>query len=112
MASYAFINPILPGKTQTWLGYVKEMAGPRAGALKASRARAGLTKEQIFLQHTPAGDVTVVYWEAADIGKVFQAFMTSQDPFDQWFRDKILIEVHGMKPNAPPPPMNEHVLGQ
>jgi hypothetical protein len=111
MSSYAFMNPILPGRTAAWKACVNEMAGPKAEALKASRRRAGLTKEEVFLQHTPAGDFAVVYWEAPDIGKVFQTFMTSQDPFDAWFRDKVLVEVHGMNPKAPPPPMNEHILG-
>jgi hypothetical protein len=110
MASYAFMSPILPGKLEAWRKYVKEIAGPRAGEHKASRARAGLTKEQVFLQHTPAGDFAVVYWEAPDIARVFQTFMTSPDPFDLWFRDKILVDVHGMNPAGPPPPMNEHIL--
>ena len=111
MASYAFVNPIQPGKTQTWKNYVKEMTGPRKAELKESRKRIGLAKEQVWLQHTPNGDVVVVYWEAADIGKVFQGLMTSQQPFDKWFREKVLTEVHGMNPSAPPPPMNEVFLG-
>lgn len=53
----------------------------------------------------------VVYWEAPDIGAVFAQLMTSQEPFDKWFRDRVLIEVHGMNPSAPPPPMNEKVMG-
>ena len=110
MASYAFMNPVLPGKVQAWKGYVKEMTGPRAEAMKASRKRAGLTKEQVFLQDLPTGDFAVVYWEAVDIGKVFQTLRTSKDSFDQWFRDKVLVEVHGMNPSVPPPPMNEHIL--
>ena len=110
MASYAFMNPIKAGKTEAWKGYVKEMTGSRAKAMKDSRKRAGLTKEEVFLQRTPAGDFAVVYWEAPDIGKVFQNLMTSKDSFDQWFRDKILVEVHGMNPNGPPPPMNEQIL--
>ena len=110
MANYAFIQPVKAGKTATWKQYIKEMTGPRAAAVKASRKRAGLTKEQVWLQPTPMGDFAIVYWEAADIGKVFQQFMTSKDPFDQWFREKILAEIHGMDANVPPPPMNEVVF--
>ncbi|MSQ33099.1 MAG: hypothetical protein EXR60_01565 [Dehalococcoidia bacterium] len=110
MATYAFIQPIKAGKTQVWKNYVKEMTGPRKDALKASRKKAGLTTERAWLQSTPMGDFVVVYWEAEDIGKVFQHFMTSKDPTDQWFRDKILVEVHGMNPSVPPPPMNELIL--
>ncbi|MSQ24171.1 MAG: hypothetical protein EXR58_06435 [Chloroflexi bacterium] len=60
---------------------------------------------------TPMGDFAVVYWEAPDIGKVFDGLMTSQDPFDSWFREKILMEIHGMNPSGPMPPMNQPVLG-
>ena len=49
--------------------------------------------------------------EANDIGKVFEALMTSQQPFDQWFREKILVEAHGMDPASPPPPLNQQILG-
>ena len=110
MASYAFVNPIQRGKTQTWKNYIKEMTGPRKNDLKESRKRVGLTKELVWLQTTPQGDVAVVYWEAKDIGKVFEGFMRSEHPFDKWFREKVLIEVHGMNPTQPPPPMNELIL--
>jgi hypothetical protein len=86
------------------------MSGPRRAEYDASRARVGVTTERVWLQATPMGDFAVVYLEAADIGKVFEGFLTSQDPFDQWFRDKILIGVHGMDPTAPPPPMNEPIF--
>lgn len=109
MAQYAFCTPILPGKLETWKKYVAEMKGARKAELAASRQKAGLKQEQVWLQHTPNGDFAVVYWEADDIAKVFQNFMASTDPFDTWFRDKVLIETHGMSPTAPPP-MNEQIL--
>ncbi len=64
----------------------------------------------IWLQHTPMGDFAVVYWEAKDISKVFDGFIKSEAPFDKWFRDKILVEVHGMDFSKPLPPMNELML--
>ncbi|MSQ25113.1 MAG: hypothetical protein EXR49_02390 [Dehalococcoidia bacterium] len=56
------------------------------------------------------GDFAIVYWEAPDIGRVFQTFMTSKDPFDIWFFEKFLKEVHGMDASKPPLPMNEMVF--
>ena len=55
------------------------------------------------------GDFVIVYWEARDIGKVFEGFMGSNDPFGKWFRDKILIEIHGMDLKNPPP-VNEAIF--
>ena len=111
MATYAFMSPVQPGKLQTWMHYVREMKTTYAAELQASRARMGLMKEEVWLQQAPEGAYAVVYWEASDIARVFQSRMTSQEPFDKWFRDRILVEVHGMNPSAPPPPMNQMVMG-
>jgi Family of unknown function (DUF6176) len=111
MATYAFASPVLPGKLQTWMHYVREMKTTHKSDLEASRKRMGMIKEEVWIQQMPTGAFAVVYWEAADIGKVFEQLMTSQEPIDKWFRDRILIEVHGMNPSAPPPPMNEKVMG-
>src|SRR5262249_13598451 len=99
------------GKTETWKQYIKEMTGPRKADREASRERVGLTREEVWLQSTPMGDFAVVHWEEGDIAKVFHDLMTSQDAFDVWFREKVLMEVHGMNPNGPMPPMNESIIG-
>ena len=39
-----------------------------------------------YLQHTPQGDMVIVYLEGDDIVRSFQSFATSQDAFDVWFR--------------------------
>lgn len=57
----------------------------------------------------PAVKDVVVYWEAKDIGKVLEGLMKSEAPFDKWFRDKILVEIHGMDLSKAPP-MNELML--
>ena len=109
MASYGFAMPLVPGKTATWRGYVAEMLGPRNNEYKESRRRVGLQKEEVWLQSTPMGDFAVVHFECDDPAQVFERLLTSQEPFDQWFREKVLIESHGLDPAAPPPPVNEAI---
>lgn len=109
MAYYAFTNPVIAGKLDAWKSYINEMNGPRNAERNESRKRAGLTIERVWLQHTPMGDYAVVYWEAEDIGKVFERLSSSDAPFDKWFREKILMEIHGMDLSKPPP-MNELML--
>ena len=111
MPCYAFAQPVQPGTMDAWKGYVAEMKGPRKAEYDASRQRAGLREEEVWLQHTPMGDFAIVHLEADDIGRVFQTFMTSQEPFDVWFRDNVLVGVHGMDMSAAPPPMNEPIFG-
>lgn len=101
MASVATTFPILPGKTEQWQHFCQEMAGPRHSEYEASRKRLGLTREVAYLQHTPQGDLAVVYAEAQDIPTVFAGFATSQEPFDVWFREQAL-EIHGVDLSQPP----------
>ncbi|MBM4405182.1 MAG: hypothetical protein FJ039_03235 [Chloroflexi bacterium] len=110
MASYAFIQPVKAGKTAAWKQLIAEMQGPRKKEHKESRKKAGLKREQVWLQSTPMGDFAVVVFEASDAKKVFQHFMTSTNAYDKWFAENVLVGIHGMNPSAPPPPMNELIF--
>ena len=72
-----------------------EAAGPRREEYDASRHRAGISREMVWHQATPDGTVAVVYLEADDIPAAMQAMATSDDPFDQRFRE-LLKEFHGI----------------
>lgn len=92
----AFAAPLLPGKTtidrlaleSCWLGSRRE-------AHQDARRRAGITKESVWLQSTPIGDLAVVYIEADDISAALAALGGSPEPFDRWFRGHV-HEVHGI----------------
>jgi hypothetical protein len=105
MPSIGFVAPLLPGKTEVDRSAVISCwRGERRDAYQASRRRLGITREAIFIQPTPNGDVAVVYWEAADLDVAFKGMATSDDPFDRWYRDHIR-DVHGMnvEDGFPPP---------
>jgi hypothetical protein len=110
MRTYAFAMPLLPGKTETWLKYVNEITGPRKEDWKKSRQRLGLQSEQVWLQNTPMGDMCVVKLETDDPGKFFENLMKSNEPFDLWFKEKVLIECHGLKEGQAMPPLNKQVM--
>ena len=95
MPSVAFCVPIIPGMEETDRKGFEEAAGPRREEYEASRRRAGITRETVWHQGTPNGTLAVVYMEADDIGAAMQALATSDDPFDQSFRE-LLKEVHGI----------------
>lgn len=105
MPSIGFIAPLLPGKTETdRVAMTSCWRGERQAAFEASRQRLGITREAVFIQPTPGGDVAVVYWEADDVESALKGMATSQDPFDAWFRDHVR-EVHGLniEDGFPPP---------
>ncbi len=105
MQTIGFIAPLLPGKTETdRSAMISCWRGERKGAYEHSRRQLGITREAIFLQSTPNGDVAVVYWEATDVGAALKGLATSEEPFERWFRGHVR-EVHGVnvEDGFPPP---------
>jgi hypothetical protein len=95
MPAVAFCVPIIPGKEQLDRDGFEEVSGARREAYEASRRRAGIKREMVWHQATPDGTIAVVYLEADDIPAAMGAIGTSDDPFDQWFRD-LINQVHGI----------------
>jgi Family of unknown function (DUF6176) len=95
MQSIAFTAPVLPGKSEVDRTAMASVQGERKAAYEASRERHGITREAVWIQPTPGGDVAVVYLEAEDLPAAFAGLGSSQDPFDTWFRD-VIREVHGI----------------
>jgi hypothetical protein len=85
----AFVVPIVPGATEAGLAFSKEAYETRSSELAASRKATGTTREEVFLLHTPMGDMVVVYVESDDLDAANQAFAASQAPFDRWFKDSL-----------------------
>ena len=105
MQTIAFAAPLLPGKTQADRDALASVAdGERRADHEASRRRAGITRESVWLQSTPNGDIAVVVIEANDVGAALGTLATSQEPFDQWFREHVR-NVHGidLTEGFPPP---------
>ena len=109
MNTYLFAVPLAAGKTDVWKNYVKEITGPRYEDYKKSRKKAGIKREQVYLQRTPQGDMCVVMLGGENPRKSFESLMKSDYPFDKWFREKVLIDAHGMD-LAQPFPENQHFL--
>jgi hypothetical protein len=109
MSVYLFSVPLAAGKTDTWKKYMKELTGPRHDDYVKSRKRLGLEVEQVFLQQTPHGDMCVVRWETDNPQQTFETIAKSDEPFDKWFRDKVLIECHDMDLSQAMP-MNKQVV--
>ena len=107
MATYLLAVPLVPGKIEVWRKYNQEMLGPRREEHMKSRKRLGIRVEQVALQQTPQGDMVVVHWEADNPQMIFEAFKNSQDPYDKWFREKILIECHNMDLSQSLPKMTQ-----
>jgi hypothetical protein len=110
MANYVFALPIQPGKTEVMKGYAREMEGPRREEFRKRNQQIGLRAVQVWIQHTPDGDLALVRWETDDPRKAFEQMAKSDDPFEKWFREKIMVETFGRDPAGPVPPINEQIV--
>ena len=104
MAEFSFVAPILAGKTDAWRKAVAEINGPRNAAYKESRKKLGIRREHVSLQSTPTGDMVIVFMDAPDQEGVIRSMLQSTSDFDTWFRETVLVGVHGFDPKAAPPP--------
>lgn len=103
MQCIAFAAPILPGKTETFRSWMRAES-ERKQEYESSREQHDISREAVWLQQTPAGDMAVIYMEADDLQAAFAGLGSSQEPFDRWSREAIR-EVHGidLTQGFPPP---------
>ncbi len=83
-----FTAPLLPGKTDDGRAFAREAFVTRRAELTESRLAKRMTREEVFLNHTPAGDMIVVYIEGEDPVEANRQFAASHTPFDRWFKDR------------------------
>jgi hypothetical protein len=103
MSVTTFAAPILPGKTDAWKATIAEINGPRRAEYEAARRALGITREVASLQQTPHGDFAVVFIEGDDAENALQRMVDDEGEFHTWFRQAVLIDVHGMDLNNLPP---------
>jgi hypothetical protein len=89
MESFALSFPILPGKLEDAKAFAAEVAGPRAAEMAESRRSVGATRETVWVQQTPMGDVGIVLIEGEDVAAANRGFAQSQAPFDVWFKQTV-----------------------
>jgi hypothetical protein len=84
----AFTAPLQPGKTDLGRAFVKEYSEARASEHAESRRAKGISKELVFLNSTPHGDVVCVYLEGDDPQDGNRQFAESKSDYDVWFKDE------------------------
>lgn len=103
MNSMLVTLPVIPGQADAARAFTKECLGARREEYDASERRIGIPKENWYLQHTPAGDMFLIFVEGDDLMASLGAFIQSREPFDLWFKER-LRAVTGADLNAGPPP--------
>ena len=107
MANYCFVVPILPGGEEM-MRHWNRVDIVHNAQHDAEFAEAGITREQVWIERTPMGDMAVVSFEVDSVERAFGTFATSSGPWAVGFRD-LLLHAHGIdvtKPTAP----NEQIV--
>jgi hypothetical protein len=107
MANYCFVAPILAGGADKMVSFIQDEITNNANHDRFVRS-AGMTREQVWIQHTPMGDFAVVSYEVEDPATTFAALTNSTDPYAIKFRN-FLKEAHGID-FSQPMPLNDLVL--
>jgi hypothetical protein len=61
----------------------------------ASRRRLGIIRERVALVETAFGSTAITTLEAVDIGQALGQIISSNLPFDRWYRERVR-ELHGI----------------
>lgn len=81
--------------------FLRSLDGDRRSEYARSQARVGIDRETWFCIDGPA-PMLLAFIEAADFPAAVEAFATSREPFDLWFKAE-LARYTGFDLNAPPP---------
>jgi hypothetical protein len=88
VAVYCFTQLIQPGKREEAKAIFNEIQRSRRSEYEASRRRLGIRTEKVWFQSLPQGEMAVVYWEGDDPRAALQEFASSEDPFDEWLKER------------------------
>ena len=88
MAVYCFTQLIQPGKRDDARAIFEQIRTSRREEYEASRKRLGIREERVWFQTLPDAEMAVVYWEGDDPRGALERFASSDDPFDQWLKER------------------------
>ena len=95
MSRIVLTFPIVAGKVEAWRRFCQELSGSRRQMYEASRRRLGMTRERLVLVESAFGSAAVTTFEAPDVGWMLGQLVTSDLPFDRWYRQQVR-ELHGV----------------
>jgi len=110
MKPIAMAFPVLPGKTEKAKQFFKSMKTEHAKEFAELEKKLKTTREAVFLQTSPKGDMIIDYYECADPEKAAEALAKLKDRFAMWVKTETL-DITGIDDEAlAKEPMPEQVL--
>ena len=111
MKALVLALPIVRGKEEEWRRFAQELKETYPREYEDLRRRLGIRAERVWLMQAACGEVALAYAEFEAPQEVIQRLAASDEPFDAWFKEK-LLELHGYDLDGPhPKPAPELVFG-
>jgi alkanesulfonate monooxygenase SsuD/methylene tetrahydromethanopterin reductase-like flavin-dependent oxidoreductase (luciferase family) len=101
--------PIVRGKEEEWRRFAQELKETYPHEYEDLRRRLGIRAERVWLVQEACGEVALVCAEVEASEEVIRRLATSEEPFDAWFKEK-LLELHGYDLDGPRPRAKPELL--
>ncbi len=109
MANYCVTVPILPGGVELMRKWNEENVSNNTAHDLVMKA-AGISQEQVWIQHLPQGDFAVASYKTNDPEKTIRALSTSNEPWAVRFREHLKRALGLYLLIGAPPLLNEMVV--
>jgi len=110
MKPIAMAFPVLPGKTEEARKFIKSLRTEHAKDFDELEKKLKTTREAVFLQTSPRGDLLIDYYECANPEKAAETLAKLKDRFAMWMKAEVL-EITGIDEEAMArEPMPEQLL--
>ncbi len=93
MPTAILVLPILPDREEEWRRFAQDLRGDRLGEYESLGRRLGIRGVRVYLVRTSRREVILAYVEAEDPEEAFRRLVASEEPFTEWFKEK-LVELH------------------
>ena len=100
MPTAVLVMSILPDREEEWRRFAQDLLGDRLGEYEALGRRLGVRGVRVYLAWTSRREVILAYVEAEDPEEAFRRLVASEEPFAEWFKEK-LVELHGYDLRCP-----------
>jgi hypothetical protein len=94
MPTAVLVLPILPDREEEWRRFVQDLLGDCLSEYEALGRHLGIRGMRVYLARASWREVIVAYVEAEDPEDAFRRLVASEEPFAEWFKEK-LAELHG-----------------
>jgi hypothetical protein len=112
MPAVVLVLPILPDKEEVWRRFAQDLLGDRLGEYEDLARRLGIGGVRVYVAKVFRREAIVARVEANAPKEAFRRLAASEEPFDEWFRER-LAELHGWdlgrwRAGSPPELVFEH----